>query len=175
MCSTYVVVQHACISKVANINTCALVQVCIQVSPPFYFYFSSIFYFPLYSFLSLYNVFIYYFLDNCVKSQSMHHSHLFMMFNKLLFMLENLCKLRTCCVELFYNLSFLYTNLFSTCIYIYKNNFLRCSYVYSSCKIICLYVTNLFKTPNYLFILQIKLFRDINQFVRGIFLFILYN
>ena len=43
--------------------------------------------------------------------------------------------------------------------------------------IICLHVTNLFTTSNYLFAFQIKLFPDIELFVRDIYflLFILYN
>ena len=47
----------------------------------------------------------------------------------------------------------------------------------SSYKIICLRVTNLFAMPNYLFPLYIKLFQDVDQFVRNIhfLLFILYN
>ena len=47
----------------------------------------------------------------------------------------------------------------------------------SSYKIIFLRVTNLFAMPNYLFSLYIKLFQDVDQFVRNIHfpLFILYN
>jgi len=47
----------------------------------------------------------------------------------------------------------------------------------SSYKIICLRVTNLFAMPNYVFPLYIKLFQDVDQFVRNIHfpLFILYN
>ena len=45
----------------------------------------------------------------------------------------------------------------------------------SSCKIIYLHVTNLFATPNYLFALYIKLFRDVDAFIHDIYflLFIL--
>jgi hypothetical protein len=62
--------------------------------------------------------------------------------------------------------------LFSACIYAYKNNFV-CICMCSSCKII----TNLFIILNYLFALYIKLFGDVDSFIRGIHfsLFILYN
>ena len=83
----------------------------------------------------------------------------------------------------------------STCIYACKNNCLHVKlsincmllyiYIYlivlkmylSSCKIICPRVTNLFTTSNYLFTFQIKLFRDLDPFVRNIHfpLLILYN
>ena len=47
----------------------------------------------------------------------------------------------------------------------------------TSNKVIYLCVTILFATPNYLFALKIKLFRDVDSFVRNIhfLLFILYN